>query len=101
MSQAMRAKSAKARATIALRLMRTVKNLGNCRAFDDCGEMGDGDEMVAHVILRAAADPCIAALVRSRGFGYWLEPGYMERMADTPIPAIVQQAIALQRVQEA
>jgi hypothetical protein len=102
MSQATQAKSAKARATIMLRLMKTVKALGNCRAFDDCCEMGDGDAVVAHVIVRAYADPDVAALIRRRGLGYWLAPGYLDRMTTTEDHTpIVLQAIALQGRAEA
>ena len=77
MSAATKARSAKARATIAIRLMKTVKVLGNCRSFDDCFEMFDGDEVVTDIINRAKGDAAIAELVQSRGYGYWLEPGYL------------------------
>jgi hypothetical protein len=97
MSKATEAKSAWARATIALSLMRTVKGLMNCRGFDDCFEMSDGDDVVAHIIVRAHRDPQVAGLVRSRGYGYWLEPGYLDGMTTAgERSAIVEQAIALQ-----
>lgn len=78
MSAAIKAKSAKARATIAIRLAKTIKGLSNCRGFDDCFEMGDGDAVVAEIVRRAAIDPAIRALFEGRGFGYWFEPGYLE-----------------------
>jgi hypothetical protein len=52
MSAATRAKTAKERASIASRLLMTVKNVENCRAFDDCFEMFDGAEVRRLIVER-------------------------------------------------
>ena len=96
MSAAARAKSPRARATIALRLLRTVKDIHNHRPFDDCFEMLDGDDVVAHIIKQAAKDVTIARLLALRGFAYWLEPGYLARMTCAPRSNNVLEAMALQ-----
>jgi len=75
MNAACRAKSAYARATIAIRMLKTQKRLG--RPFDACGEMGDGDDMVREIRRRSRHDPeLVQALIR-HGYDYWLKPGYM------------------------
>lgn len=59
------AKSAKARATIAARLLKTSKgDLG--RPFDDCFEMGDGAEVKRLLIERAKTDPELLYAFRYR-----------------------------------
>lgn len=70
--------SAKARANVAIRMMRTQKELG--RPFEHCFEMPDQDEVVAEIIKQASADSSLKSLLISKGYGYWLEAGYMERM---------------------
>lgn len=47
---AIKAKSAKARATIAINMLKTYKTLG--RSFDNCFEMYDGAEVKAEIIKR-------------------------------------------------
>jgi len=47
-------KTAKGRAGIAARMYKNYKSLG--RTFDDCFEMGDGGEVVRHLIAMAIKD---------------------------------------------
>ena len=74
MSAATRAKSARARATIAIRMLKTQKSLS--RSFDDCLEMGDGSEVVREIRRRSLEDPSLVEVLNRRGFGYWLKPDY-------------------------
>ena len=76
MNAAGRAKSAKSRATIAIRMLVTQKSLG--RAFDSCFEMWDGDEVVKNIRERANSEQAVREAVILHGYGYWLEPGYLE-----------------------
>jgi hypothetical protein len=69
MSAATRAKSARARAMIAIRMLKTVRHLG--RAFDDCFEMHDGNEVVRWILHRAQTDHQLARIIAERGFGSW------------------------------
>lgn len=65
MSTAIRTKSAKARATIAAHLLKTIKgDLG--RSFDDCFEMGDGAEVKMLLIEKAKTDPELLYAFRYR-----------------------------------
>lgn len=58
MSMAIRARTAKERANIAIRIMK--QNVDPfTRAFDDCFEMGDGDEVVRIIKERAKSDPAL------------------------------------------
>lgn len=77
MSAASRAKTTNERATIFLRTLATVQDL-NRRSFFDCLEMGDGDGVVREVRRRAKAKPKTEALLRRRGYGFWLEPNYIK-----------------------
>jgi hypothetical protein len=70
MSQAIEAKSAARRASIAARLIRTIKRhdeggwgLGCCRGFDDCFEMGDGDDVYRILRAMVASDRALACHV--------------------------------------
>lgn len=64
MKAAMRAKSAYARATIAVRMLKTQKRL--CRAFDDCFEMYNGDDLVREIRRRSRTDRApVATLART------------------------------------
>ena len=76
MSAATRAKSARARATIAIRMLKTQKNLS--RSFDDCFEMFDGDDVVREIRCRSHEDPSLVEVLNRRGFGNWLKPEYFE-----------------------
>jgi len=84
MSAATKAKSAQARATIAIRLLKTTQpwprgyDLG--RNFDDCFEMGDGNEVHALVVTKARFDPELRAAMRkhSSHVGTWLEEAYRQ-----------------------
>jgi hypothetical protein len=68
MSMATRAKSAKARASIAIRMIKTQTNF--YRAFNDCFEMNDGEEVVTIIAQRANADKELAAcLLRKQPLG--------------------------------
>src|SRR5215469_8266527 len=66
MSEAIRAKSAAARAAIAANLLKETKgrneDLG--REFDDCFEMDDGDEVLRLLIERAKDDLALRIAVR-------------------------------------
>jgi len=70
MSAAIRAKTARARAGIAARMIKTIKpwpqgwGLGCNRKFDDCFEMGDGREVVRHLKAMALVDPELRAGMR-------------------------------------
>ena len=60
MSAAIRAKTAKARATLAARMLKACKpgdDLG--RAFDDCFEMGDGEAVLSDLWKRAETDEAL------------------------------------------
>ena len=70
MSQATRVTTAKERATIALSYIR--KNATNGRAFDDCFEMGDGDQVVVFVIAKSYKDPRVMAFCERAG---WMKEG--------------------------
>lgn len=52
MSAARNARNAKQRAAIAIRMMKANKNGSFSRAFDDCFEMGDGDQVVEEIAYR-------------------------------------------------
>ena len=72
------AKSAKARATIAARLLLSAKTWGEGghglgRNFDDCFEMGDGHEVHRLLILRAAQDERLVAAMLKHGCKDWVE----------------------------
>lgn len=75
MSLATRAKSAKARAAIAARIIkRTKRDFG--RNMDDCFEMGDGDEVVALLKARAHTDMTLLyamAFTHENQAGHWAE----------------------------
>ncbi len=63
MSMATRATTAKQRATIAIRMLKTQKHL--YRAFVDCFEMFDGQEVKRIIIERAKKDDTLLARCRS------------------------------------
>jgi hypothetical protein len=75
MSAATRAKSAHARATIAIRMLKTQKSLS--RSFDDCFEMFDGDDVVREIRRRSLEDSALVEVLNRRGFGNWLKPDYL------------------------
>lgn len=77
MSEATRAKSASERATIAIRYLFSEQSLSNSRAFFDCFEMGDGDDVVKEIIKRAENNPTLKARLLTRGYAFWLTPGYI------------------------
>lgn len=64
MSKATRAKSAKARTNIAAKMLRGRERLG--REFDDCFEMGDGDEVARLLYVRAKTDTVLERLLRKK-----------------------------------
>lgn len=64
MSEATRAKSAKIRASIAAKMLRGRERLG--REFDDCFEMGDGDEVVRLLYVKAQTDTVLERLLRKK-----------------------------------
>jgi hypothetical protein len=84
MSQATRAKSAKSRATIAIRMLKTQKTLG--RSFDDCFEMFDGDKVKAIILERAKTDYTL--LVKAKEFFNWPELGSIMPFSNGSIMAI-------------
>lgn len=72
MSAAIRAKTAKGRALIAARAMRAGYTPG--RAFDDCFEMGDGDEVVAHLRRMAQRNSSVGVALRANWSKYLCAP---------------------------
>ncbi len=66
MSEAIRAKTAAQRATIAADLLKETKerNADLGRPFDDCFEMGDGGEVLRILIERAKDDVALRNAVR-------------------------------------
>jgi len=64
MSAAINAKTAKQRANIAAIMLKRNKNF--TRAFDDCFEMGDGDEVMNILIEKTAKDPVLARNIKSK-----------------------------------
>jgi len=64
MSLAINAKSAKARATIAANMIKKQNNF--YRAFDDCFEMNDGNEVMEWLIKKTAKDPVLALNIKNK-----------------------------------
>jgi len=64
-----KAKSARSRATIAIHMLKTVRNLG--RSFDSCFEQFDGEEVVRWILFKAQTDAELARIITERGFGNW------------------------------
>lgn len=64
---ALRARTSFQRAVIVLRLLMGEREWsdGYERRLDDCFEMGDGDEVVRHLLVFAEADPRIERLLNS------------------------------------
>lgn len=62
MSMAILAKTAKERATIAIRIMKHNKDPFT-RELDNCFEMGDGEEVIRIVKERAKRDPALMVRV--------------------------------------
>ncbi len=77
MSAATRATTAAQRATIAARILKTQKSL--YRAFDDCFEMNDGDQVLRIIQKRAAGDEVLKAAIIRHGCGNWLAADYWEK----------------------
>lgn len=74
------ARTAKQRAQVAIRLIKTIKpwpigfGLGSNRGFDDCFEMFDGHEVVAILKDKARRDPSLLAAmkVHKDQCGHWV-----------------------------
>lgn len=64
MSLAIDAKSAKRRASIAAIMI--IKNKSFYRAFDDCFEMGDGDEVMEYLIQKTAKNSILAINIKTK-----------------------------------
>lgn len=64
--------TARARANVAIRMMKQQRELG--RPFDHCFETEDSDDVVRHITQQARADEELERLIRRRGCGYWLDP---------------------------
>ena len=82
MSAAIRAKSAKERATIAAGFIRRGNT--QSRAFDDCFEMGDGTQVVIYLLAKAITDPAVAEYARGAEWALWsggsiYHPGQSQR----------------------
>jgi hypothetical protein len=79
MSAAIDAKSAKARATIAIRLLKTLKpwpqgyGCSGSREFSNCLGMGDVDEVCRIILERAKTDDVLAAAIHTQGCGHWYD----------------------------
>jgi hypothetical protein len=63
------------RASAAVRMLKNNRELG--RAFDNCFEEGDGDEVVARIIHRCKDDGELVYAIYRHGYEKWLEPGYL------------------------
>jgi hypothetical protein len=74
MSAAIDARSAKERAQIAADFLRKGSVSG--RAFSDCLEMGDGDEVLRLLIQLAHKSPKFRAVLQKHE-PHWLVPGYL------------------------
>ena len=77
MVDAISAKSAWARAGIAARILLHAKTWsegghGLCRSFDNCFEMGDGDEVHRLLMARAQGDADLVAAMKQHGCENWL-----------------------------
>jgi hypothetical protein len=78
-ANAKRVKSAKARASVAIRLLKTIKphpyGYGLSRSFDDCFEMGDGDQVIKILLDRARNDDSIIRAMHRHysHCSHWLE----------------------------
>lgn len=64
MSAAIEAKTAKGRAGIAIRMIKNNKTLG--RGFDDCFEMGDGDQVMNYIINKARNDIKLTLSIKNK-----------------------------------
>ena len=64
MSMATRATSARQRATIAANMIKKNQEFG--RAFDDCFEMCDGDEVMEWIIVKARKDAKLARALKEK-----------------------------------
>lgn len=77
MSAATRAKTARERANIAARFIRDRAPYGGpvqSRAFDDCFEMGDGEQVIALLKVKARTSPTIDRYLADFLVGYRTEP---------------------------
>lgn len=90
MSRAIKATSARARATEAARLLKTIKpwpvGYGLGHNFDNCFEMNDGDEVLRLLLLKAAADESLRRTMRvhEAQTGTWAEQAEALRTMATP-----------------
>jgi len=77
MSRARTARSARARANMAIRLLKTIqpwpRGRGMGRSFDDCFEMGDGNEVCRRIIAAACNDCELRNAMKRHGCNDWLE----------------------------
>jgi hypothetical protein len=86
MSRRHTCRTARARATLAAKLLKTTDpyryrvSLG--REFDDCFEMHDGDEVFRLLATAARQDPALLEAIRRHGF-----PDWIEKIAAMPAPA--------------
>ena len=71
MSAATKAKSARARATIAIHMLKTARHLG--RSFGDCFEMYDGEGVLRWILYKAKTDAQLALAITERGCGHWFK----------------------------
>jgi hypothetical protein len=77
MRDAIRVGTAKERAAIAIALIKARRTSG--RAFSNCFEMGDGDDVVREIVRRAAKDAEIER--RYPHVAVWSAPGYLKEVA--------------------
>ncbi len=76
MKSAKDVETAKERAEIAIDLLKTTKpwregGKGLSRGFDDCFEMGDGDDVYRIVITKAAHHPSLLSAIERHGYDSW------------------------------
>jgi len=62
MSMATNAKNARQRASIAINMIKKQNNF--YRAFDDCFEMNDGDEVMKYIIEKTRKDRILAIAIK-------------------------------------
>ena len=85
MMRATNVKTARARASIASRLILAVKawphGYGLGRSFDSCFEMGDGEEVHRLLILKAAGDDKLIRAMQRHNLSPWPEQALAARAA--------------------
>lgn len=88
MSAATQAKSARARARIAARmLLRNRAGWAISRAFDDCFECGDGNAVYRELISMATRSDDLRQAMRQHRFLEWADEA--ERLIESPVALLL------------